>query len=197
MKINGFEIETNDLVYIPAEDTFLLAENLEIKKSDSVLEIGTGTGTVALFASKLTSGQITVTDINFDALELARKNFEKNNIKGIELIFGNLFEELKNRKFDVILFNTPYLPTEKDDIIEDDLNYAFDGGVDGRKIIDPFLYEVKNHLNKGGLVQLIQSSLSDINETLEILSKEGFMCEIAGSEHFFFEDLVLINAYLL
>ena len=140
---------------------------------------------------------ITVTDINFDALELARKNFEKNNIKGIELIFGNLFEELKNRKFDVILFNTPYLPTEKDDIIEDDLNYAFDGGVDGRKIIDPFLYEVKNHLNKGGLVQLIQSSLSDINKTLEILSKEGFMCEIAGSEHFFFEDIVLINAYLL
>ena len=56
---------------------------------------------------------------------------------------------------------------------------------------------MKNHLNKGGLVQLIQSSLSDINKTFEILSKEGFMCEVAGSEHFFFEDIVLINAYLL
>lgn len=197
MKIKDFEIETNDLVYIPAEDTFLLAENLEIKESDTVLEIGTGTGTVGLFASKLTNGQITVTDINFDALELARVNFSKNNIENVEFVFGNLFDELENRKFDVILFNTPYLPTDEDDIIDDNLNYAFDGGADGRKIIDPFLYEVKNHLNKGGLVQLIQSSLSDINKTFEILSKEGFMCEVAGSEHFFFEDIVLINAYLL
>ncbi len=197
MKIKDFEIETNDLVYIPAEDTFLLAENLEIKESDTVLEIGTGTGIVGLFASKLTNGQITVTDINFDALELARVNFSKNNIENVEFVFGNLFDELENRKFDVILFNTPYLPTDEDDIIDDNLNYAFDGGADGRKIIDPFLYEVKNHLNKGGLVQLIQSSLSDINKTFEILSKEGFMCEVAGSEHFFFEDIVLINAYLL
>ncbi len=197
MKIKDFEIETNDLVYIPAEDTFLLAENLEIKESDTVLEIGTGTGTVGLFASKLTNGQITVTDINFDALELARVNFSKNNIENVEFVFGNLFDELENRKFDVILFNTPYLPTDEDDIIDDNLNYAFDGGADGRKIIDPFLYDVKNHLNKGGLVQLIQSSLSDINKTFEILSKEGFMCEVAGSEHFFFEDIVLINAYLL
>ncbi|WP_461461075.1 HemK2/MTQ2 family protein methyltransferase [Methanobrevibacter sp.] len=195
--MKDFEIETNDLVYIPAEDTFLLAENLEIKESDTVLEIGTGTGTVGLFASKLTNGQITVTDINFDALELARVNFSKNNIENVEFVFGNLFDELENRKFDVILFNTPYLPTDEDDIIDDNLNYAFDGGADGRKIIDPFLYEVKNHLNKGGLVQLIQSSLSDINKTFEILSKEGFMCEVAASEHFFFEDIVLINAYLL
>ena len=197
MKIDDFEIETSDLVYIPAEDTFLLAENLEIKESNTVLEIGTGTGTVALFASKLTNNQITVTDINFDALELARVNFEKNNIENIELIFGNLFDELENRKFDVILFNTPYLPTDNDDVIDDTLNYAFDGGIDGRKIIDPFLYEVKNHLNKGGLVQLIQSSLSDISKTFEILSKEGFMCEIKAKEHVFFEDIVLINAYLL
>ena len=197
MKIDDFEIETSDLVYIPAEDTFLLAENLEIKESNTVLEIGTGTGTVALFASKLTNNQITVTDINFDALELARVNFEKNNIENIELIFGNLFDELENRKFDVILFNTPYLPNDNDDVIDDNLNYAFDGGIDGRKIIDPFLYEVKNHLNKGGLVQLIQSSLSDISKTFEILSKEGFMCEIKAKEHFFFEDIVLINAYLL
>ncbi|WP_295722133.1 HemK2/MTQ2 family protein methyltransferase [uncultured Methanobrevibacter sp.] len=195
--MKDFEIETNDLVYIPAEDTFLLAENLEIKESDTVLEIGTGTGTVGLFASKLTNSQITVTDINFDALELARVNFSKNNIENVEFVFGNLFDELENRKFDVILFNTPYLPTEEDDIIDDNLNYAFDGGADGRKIIDPFLYEVKNHLNKGGLLQLIQSSLSDINKTFEILSKEGFMCEVAASEHFFFEDIVLINAYLL
>jgi release factor glutamine methyltransferase len=53
MKTEDFQINTSDLVYIPAEDTFLLADNLEIEKNDTVLEIGTGTGTVAMYASTI------------------------------------------------------------------------------------------------------------------------------------------------
>ena len=189
-----FIINTDDNVYIPAEDSYLLADNLEIKKGQSVLEIGTGSGIVAMYASRLTD-KITVTDINFDACELARKNFEENKIENIEILFGNLFEPVKNRKFDVILFNTPYLPTEDGDVIDDTLNYAFDGGLNGRKVIDLFLNEVENYLNDGGIVQLIQSSLSGNDKTLEKLDKLGFIAEIAESEHFFFEDITLINAY--
>ena len=55
-------------------------------------------------------------------------------------------------------------------------------------MIDVFLNEVKNHLNDGGIVQLIQSSLSGNEETLEKLDKLGFIAEIAEKEHFFFED---------
>ncbi len=189
-----FIINTDDNVYIPAEDSYLLADNLQIEKGQSVLEIGTGSGIVAMYASKLTDS-ITVTDINFDACELARKNFEANNIENIEILFGNLFEPVKNRKFDVILFNTPYLPTEEGEVLEDTINYAFDGGLNGRKVIDLFLNEVGNHLNDGGIVQLIQSSLSGNEETLEKLDSLGFIAEIAASEHFFFEDITLINAY--
>ena len=189
-----FIINTDDNVYIPAEDSYLLADNLQIEKGQSVLEIGTGSGIVAMYASRL-SDEITVTDINFDACELARKNFEANNIKNIEILFGNLFEPVKNRKFDVILFNTPYLPTEEGEVLEDTINYAFDGGLNGRKVIDLFLNEVGNHLNDGGIVQLIQSSLSGNEETLEKLDRLGFVAEIAASEHFFFEDITLINAY--
>ena len=189
-----FIINTDDNVYVPAEDSYLLAENLIIKENQSVLEIGTGSGIVAMYASKLTD-DITVTDINFDACELARKNFEANGIENIEILFGNMFEPVKNRKFDVILFNTPYLPTEDDEVIDDTINYAFDGGLNGRKVIDLFLNEVKNHLNDGGIVQLIQSSLSGNEETLDKLDEAGFIAEIAASEHFFFEDITLINAY--
>ena len=189
-----FKINTDNNVYVPAEDSYLLADNLLVKEDMNVLEIGTGSGIVAMYASRL-SHNITVTDINFDACELARKNFMANNIEGVEILFGNLFEVVKNRKFDIILFNTPYLPTENDDVIEDNLNYAFDGGLNGRKVIDLFLNEVKNHLNDGGIVQMIQSSLSDIEKTLNILDEQGFIAEIAASEHFFFEDIVLINAY--
>ena len=192
--MSDFIINTDDNVYVPAEDSYMLADNLIIEKGQSVLEIGTGSGIVAMYASKLTDN-ITVTDINFDACELARKNFEANNIGNIEILFGNLFEPVKNRKFDVILFNTPYLPTEEGEVLEDTINYAFDGGLNGRKVIDLFLDEVGNHLNDGGIVQLIQSSLSGNDETLEMLDRLGFIAEIAASEHFFFEDITLINAY--
>ena len=189
-----FIINTDENVYIPAEDSYLLADNLQINEGQSVLEIGTGSGIVAMYASRLTDS-VTVTDINFDACRLAEENFRANGIDGIEILFGNLFEPVKNRKFDVILFNTPYLPTEEDEVLDNTINYAFDGGLNGRKVIDLFLNEVGNHLNEGGIVQLIQSSLSGNEETLEKLDSLGFIAEIAASEHFFFEDITLINAY--
>ena len=193
--MSEFIINNDDNVYIPAEDSYLLAENLLIKEGQSVLEIGTGSGIVAMYASRLTDN-ITVTDINFDACELARKNFKANGIENIEILFGNLFEPVENRKFDVILFNTPYLPTEEDEVIDSNLNYAFDGGLNGRKVIDLFLNELlPNHLNDGGTVQLIQSSFSDNEKTLDMLDELGFIAEIAASEHFFFEDITLINGY--
>ena len=194
MKMGKFEIETDDLVYIPSDDTFLLAENLEIKGGQSVLEIGTGSGLVSMYASLLTD-DVTATDINYNALELAEKNFRLNNINTIRLEFGDLFEPVKDKKFDVILFNTPYLPTDSDDIINDDLNYAFDGGLDGRKVIDRFIKEAPNHLNDKGIIQIIQSSLSDNDRTLDMFDRNGFVAEIAESEKFFFEEIVLINAY--
>ena len=194
MKMGKFEIETDDLVYEPSDDTFLLAKNLEIKEGQSVLEIGTGSGLVSMYASLLTD-DITATDINYNALELAERNFKLNNIDTIKLEFGDLFEPVKNKKFDVLLFNTPYLPTDTDDIIDDDLNYAFDGGLDGRNVIDRFLNEAPNHLNDKGIIQMIQSSLSDTERTLDILDSKGFIAEVAKSERFFFEEIVLINAY--
>ena len=194
MKAGKFEIETDELVYIPSDDTFLLAENLEIKEGQSVLEIGTGSGLVSMYASLLTDN-VTATDINYNALELAEKNFKLNNIATIRLEFGDLFEPIKNEKFDVILFNTPYLPTDSEDIINDDLNYAFDGGLDGRNVIERFLNEAPNHLNDNGIIQMIQSSLSDTEKTLDKLDQLGFIAEVAKSERFFFEEIVLINAY--
>lgn len=194
MKAGKFEIETDELVYIPSDDTFLLAENLEIKEGQSVLEIGTGSGLVSMYASLLTDN-VTATDINYNALELADKNFKLNNIDTIRLEFGDLFEPIKNEKFDVILFNTPYLPTDSEDIINDDLNYAFDGGLDGRNVIERFLNEAPNHLNNNGIIQMIQSSLSDTEKTLDTLDQLGFIPEVAKSERFFFEEIVLINAY--
>ncbi|MDR1818957.1 MAG: methyltransferase [Methanobrevibacter sp.] len=193
--MGNFKIETNPNVYEPSDDSYLLAENLIIEEGDEVLEIGTGSGIIAIKASILAKS-VLATDINYDALKLAEKNIRMNEIENIELCFGNLFEPVKNKKFDLILFNPPYLPTNEDDILEDNLNYAFDGGIDGMKTINPFLNQVKNHLKSDGKVQMIQSSLSKIQETINKLEKSGFTVEITARERFFFEKIVLITGIL-
>jgi release factor glutamine methyltransferase len=195
MKIGNFKIETNFNVYEPSDDSYLLAENLILEEGDEVLEIGTGSGIIAIKASILAKS-VLATDINYDALKLAEKNIRMNEIENIELCFGNLFEPVKNKKFDLILFNPPYLPTNEDDIFEDNLNYAFDGGIDGMKTINPFLNQVKNHLKSNGKVQMIQSSLSKIQETINKLEKNGFAVDITARERFFFEEIVLITGIL-
>ncbi len=74
------EFQTCENVYEPAEDTFLLADNLMVKKSDKVLEIGTGTGIIAIIASKKAKNVVAV-DINKYAVECAQKNSEINHSK--------------------------------------------------------------------------------------------------------------------
>jgi len=139
---------------------------------------------------------VVATDINDHALKCALKNTIANKIYNIEFRQGNLFEAVIGRKFDLILFNTPYLPTNEDEKIDQEINAAWDGGVDGREIIDQFINELKDYLNENGRVQLVQSSLSDNDKTIARLEEMGFNTEITATEKCFFEEIVVITAKL-
>ncbi len=195
LEYNGIVIYTHPNVYEPAEDTFLLAENLDIQRKDEVLEIGTGTGIITIVAAQK-SRKVVATDINEDAIGCALKNIITNRTYNVELLQGNLFEPVKDEKFDLILFNTPYLPTDDDEKFGEEINAAWDGGADGRATIDKFLTEVKDHLNEGGRVQLVQSSLSDNEKTIQKLEEIGFKASITASEKCFFEEIVVITGTL-
>jgi release factor glutamine methyltransferase len=151
IKYQGMEFQTCEKVYEPAEDTFLLAENLKVKKTDRVLEIGTGTGIIAILTSKIAENVIAV-DINKYAVECTLKN-SKLNQSDIDIRLGDLFDSTEGEKFDLILFNTPYLPTDEDERIDDELEAAWDGGPDGRLVINRFIEDLPAHLNPKGRVQ--------------------------------------------
>lgn len=168
LKYKEIEYQTHPQVYEPSDDTFLLAENLQVKRMSNTLEIGTGTGIIAIMAA-MKARMVIATDINPHALKCTLKNIITNKAFNVELREGDLFEPVKNEKFDVILFNTPYLPSSDDENIDDKLDAAWNGGPDGRDVIDRFLEDVKNHLNPGGKVQLVQSSLSNVEKTLKRL----------------------------
>ncbi|MEW6222550.1 MAG: HemK2/MTQ2 family protein methyltransferase [Candidatus Hadarchaeota archaeon] len=180
-------------VYEPADDTLILAKNLETQAGEKVLELGTGCGMLAIMAAK--GGAKTVaTDINPSAIECARGNAAAHGVADrIDFRLGDLFEPVAGERFDLILFNPPYLPVGPGEEIGGRLDRAWEAGPDGRLVIDRFLRELPDHLEKNGRAMFVQSSLSNIFKTLEVLKEMGFHARIMR-EKFSFEELYLITA---
>ncbi len=191
----GTKISTCKHVYEPSEDTFLLMDSLEylnIKPTDNILEIGTGTGIIALHAAKHAK-QVTATDINPYALKCAKKNANLNNINNIEIIKSNLFANI-SKKYNIILFNPPYLPQEKSETSGDIIDCAWNGGESGRETTDKFLNLAPLYLKETGQILILDSSKSKYKKTLDTLKKKGFTVKIVKHTNLFFEELVVIHA---
>jgi release factor glutamine methyltransferase len=157
-------------VYIPDADTYLLLEAAltEVKPGDQVLEVGTGSGLIAAELAGIT--QVVATDINPHAVLCARK-------KGVEVVHDDLFCGIRS-SFDVILFNPPYLPTQPEERINDWLEYALDGGLNGRVVIERFSEQVERVLAPSGRILLLISSLTGLPEVRDLFFEAGFVSEI-------------------
>jgi len=181
-------------VYEPAEDTFLAADNLVINEEDSVLDMGTGCGIIAIIAAQKAKKVVAV-DINPHALRCTKKNAEINNVSDkVDVRKGDLFQPIhKNEKFNVIVFNAPYLPAS---LREERswLGKAWAGGPTGRRLIDRFVTEVPRHLETGGKVLLVQSSLANTDKTLARFRKAGLEAKVIAEKKVDFETIVVIQA---
>ena len=123
--------------YLPREDSLLLVKHMKKYASGKkdVLEMGTGSGIVAIEASKYAKNVLAV-DINPKAITLAKKN--ASGIKNITIKKSDLFSNINsNNKFDLIAFNPPYLPYHKDDP-----DVALDGGKHGYELLGKFLNQI-------------------------------------------------------
>ncbi len=189
---NELTIELHPEVYDPAEDTFLLLESIPIDPKDSILELGTGCGLIAL-AYAYQGASVVCTDINPYAIQLTRRNIERNRhlLKGdIEIRQGDLFSVLKsNERFTVILFNPPYLPTKKNEKIDEWFDTATDGGPTGLKLTKRFLKGLHSHLQPNGCAYFIFSSLSKRSTLEQYLKKERLSAKIIASHRYDGEDL--------
>ncbi len=164
--------------YEPAEDSYLILKHIkDYAKGKRVLDMGTGSGILLLEAQKYAKS-VTGVDINKQAIQALRK---KHRVK---LIVSNLFENVKG-KFEVILFNPPYLPSEQPDDI------ALDGGKHGYEIILRFLKQARHYLAKKGVILLVFSSLSNRARIDRGLSLLGYKHRLVEMKKLFFEELYL------
>jgi len=188
-KEKAFNVAEN--VYEPAEDTFLLADNLDVRKGECVLELGTGCGLLAILAARA-GVKVVATDINPAALECARANAVAHGVAdNIDFRFGDLFEPVTGERFDLVIFNPPYLPVGREEAFDGPLDRAWEAGPDGRRIINRFLHGLPDHLTSNGRVLFVQSSLADISKTLQALEMGGFQVTILR-EKLPFEELFLL-----
>jgi release factor glutamine methyltransferase len=193
-------------VYSPAEDSWLLEECVlkENLKGKKCLDLGTGSGigSIALFRAGAKS--VLAVDINPRALVEAEKNVQAflsaqpksikaqnagHSKKSFEVKKSDLFSNVK-AKFDFIIFNPPYVPTEEIKWVD------LDGGKNGREVIDRFLPEIKKHLNKKGALLLLLSSLNNPKAIIKVLKRQGFDVKVAGKKKLFFEELQVLKCTL-
>lgn len=178
----GLDYEVTPDVLIPRQDTEVLVSEAAARQpgARTVLDIGTGSGCIAVSLQKLYSkATVTATDISEAALAVARRNAEKHGAV-IEFLSGSLFAPVYGRRFDLIVTNPPYIPTA--DIASLDLEVrdydpgtALDGGADGLDIYRSLIPAAVEHLNPGGwlLVEIGIGQAKDVVQLFRNISSYG------------------------
>ena len=136
----------------------------------TVLDLCTGTGILGLTAARL-GARATAVDLSRRAVICGRVNARLNRLP-LEVLRGDLFAPVAGRRFDLIVSNPPYIPAPPGDAPRGEAR-AWDAGPDGREFLDRICERAAEHLNPGGRVLLVHSSLARPEETERRLAAHG------------------------
>ena len=169
-------------IYSPGEDSYLMQRVLKSKIKDKkirALEIGVGSGIILQTLKEMGVQEIFGVDINCKAVSRC-KNL------GFKVIESDLFYDISRKeKFDLIIFNPPYLPEDEREIISSRISTT--GGKNGSEIINRFLEQAKDYLSKKGRIFLLTSSFT---KRINFLN---YSKNILGREKLFFEELFVFE----
>lgn len=160
----GLEFYVDKNVLIPQPDTEILVEEaIKICNTYSgdikVLDLCTGSGAIGISIGKyVKNAKVYATDISDEAINIAKKNAKQNNVNNIEFIISDMFDNIKETNFDIIVSNPPYIETDVIPLLSEEVKkepiIALDGGKDGLKFYKIILSEYKKYLESEGYLLL-------------------------------------------
>jgi release factor glutamine methyltransferase len=150
-----------------------------------VLDMGTGSGVCAVFAARCAQRVVAV-DINPAAVRCARANVLLNALESrIDVLQGDLFAPLAERRFDVVLFNPPFvLGTPRDDA---------DRAWRSTDVAQRFAGELKGHLKPSGFALVLLSTYGDAGAFIREFHRAGFSMSVVAGRSFINEKLTLLK----
>ncbi|MER5753863.1 HemK2/MTQ2 family protein methyltransferase [Streptomyces sp. NPDC002088] len=174
-------------VYTPQDDTDLLIRYLHhepLPSQAEVLDVGTGTGAVAMAAARL-GARVTAVDISWRAALNAKVNAVLARLP-LRVRRGDLLAPVSEQSFDLILANPPYVPAPAASCPRRGPTRAWDAGRDGRLVLDRICRHAPLLLRPGGVLLLVQSALSRPEESLRQLQAVGLRAGIVEHHYIAF-----------
>jgi release factor glutamine methyltransferase len=183
----------------PPSDCFLLADVMRrqgLAEGARVLDLFTGSGALAIAAAEAGAREVTAVDLAWRAVMNARTNSALNRA-GVRVLRGDMFGPLAGERFDLVLANPPYLPGPSDELPAGGAELAWEGGTDGRLVVDRLCREVGEHLAPGGSLLMVHSSLTGEEASLAMLREAGLAADVAVRETGALGPLMSARAELL
>lgn len=197
MKMNFY---VNENVLIPRQDTEILVEEvIEIAKrinAKKILDLCTGSGAIAISLAKyLPETDIYAIDISSEALEVAQKNANINNVK-VSFINSDIFENLKEKEFDIIVSNPPYIKTEVCESLNKEVKkeplIALDGGNDGLHFYKKIIEQCDKYLKKDGFLCL-EIGYDQKDEVVNIINEKLNFKDTYSKKDLYNNDRIVVT----
>ncbi|MCK9604140.1 MAG: peptide chain release factor N(5)-glutamine methyltransferase [Candidatus Omnitrophica bacterium] len=175
----GLEFRVNPSVLIPRPETEILVEKAaEMATSLKIMDIGTGSGCIAISLAKLLKdADIIATDISDNALEVAKENARRHGVK-INFILADLFNAVDcvMHPVDLIISNPPYVASGEIATLQPEISYepriALDGGADGLDFYRRIINGAVDYLKKDGLL-ILEIGFDQSRAIADIFQRSG------------------------
>lgn len=186
----GLSFEVTPAVLIPRPETELLVEiALDRLREDAiaaVLDVGTGSGCIAVTLAKLRpAAKVVATDLSHAALAVAERNARRQRVTNVEFRAGNWFEPVRSERFDLIVSNPPYVAEHDPHLLEGDLraepSLALVAGPEGLEGLRAIISQAPQHLLPGGVL-LVEHGYRQAEAAAQLLDAAAFIDLIARTD---------------